>query len=251
MPVLGGINGPNLPSLETINNLIRAICNDAFAGVTSTPGEGQVLTDYVQGTTTNNPFVLNLINSAIRELYRKLRIMSSPSTIQDNYILEGLPVVNGPLGPNQTDPTIQNWIDNSGFWDGSQYWGTFILPTDMLNPLRVWERQSGTTDTFIPMRQKTNGLPPRNQLDRFEEWEWRYERINFVGSILSRDIRIRYQAVLPQFFTPSISYATTYVPIIDCEDFVAYKTAEKIALALGNLKFRKFWPPMPLDTCLI
>jgi hypothetical protein len=40
--------------------------------------------------------------------------------------------------------------------------------------------------------------------------------------------------VFPQFFTASLPYATTYVPIMDCEDFVAYKTAEKVALALNN-----------------
>jgi hypothetical protein len=40
--------------------------------------------------------------------------------------------------------------------------------------------------------------------------------------------------VFPQFFTADLDFTNTFVPIMDCEDFVAYKTAEKITLALGG-----------------
>ena len=37
--------GQATTSLETICNLVRALVNDSQAGVTNTPGEGQIFTD--------------------------------------------------------------------------------------------------------------------------------------------------------------------------------------------------------------
>lgn len=226
--------GPNYPSLAMVMNTVRAVCNDAFAGATSTPGEGQIITNQISGTTTNNPFVLNLLNSSIRELYRKLRIVGGPMLIQDNYILIGLDVVSGPQGPANPDPTIQTFLDNVGYWYGNAYDTALTLPSDLLMPLVLWERTSQTNDTFTPMQEQTDGLPPRNQNDRLTQWEWRSGRINFVGATTPRDIRIRYEGVFPQFFASSLNFSATYIPIQDCEDFVAYTTASKIVFALSN-----------------
>lgn len=226
---------PNFPSLETCLNTLRAICNDSFAGATSTPGEGQILTDVLPGGNTNNPFVLNLLNSAIRELYREIRIAGASSVIQDNYLLLDIPPVNGPLGPSVPDSTVETYFDGvNGYWDGSTFHPNLVTPPDMLMPIRLWERSAGTTDTFREMIQNTNGLAPREQLDRFQDWEWRYERIITCGALQSRDLRLRYQAVMPQFFTQPMTFASTFIPVIDSEDYVAYKTAEKVSLALGR-----------------
>lgn len=225
--------GPNYPALETITNMVRTILNDSFAGATSTPGEGQILTDQVPLTTTNNPMLLNALNSAIRTLYRKLRNVRTPTLIQDNYILTGLPVVNGPLGASVPDPSVQCYLDNSGFFDGSTNHATFLLPTDILMPLALYERLTGTTDTFIPMTEATNGLTPSDQVDRFVDFEWRIDKLFFRGALTSRDLRIRYAGVFPQFFTPSLSFTTTFIPIMDCEDAVAYITSVILARALG------------------
>ena len=226
--------GPNYPSLESLMNTVRAICNDSFAGMTGTAGEGQILADVVPGTTVNNPFILNHLNSAIREVYRKLRNNSTPTLIQDNYILLNLDIISGPLGAGMPDPTIQTYLDNTGYFYGTTYDTTIALPKDLLLPLRLWERLSGTTDTFIPMHQAIDGLPPSWQTDRLENWEWRTDRLNFMGATTPRDIRIRYQGVFPQFFTASMQFAATYVPIMDCEDAVAYLCAKRIAVALGS-----------------
>jgi hypothetical protein len=229
--------GPNLPSLELIANQVRAICNDAFAGSTGVPGEGQIITDQVvsPATSTNvaNPLLLSHMNSAIRTLYRKLRLVATPTLIADNYVLFNCPVINGMYGPNVPDPSTQMHLDNVGFWDGQAYTNTLKLPPDMLQPIRLWERTSTTQDTFQSMNESLDGLPPRDQTDRFVQWEWRGDRINFVGCTQNRDLRIRYEAVFPQFFLPSTNFVNTYVPIMDCEDYVAYEAAQKIAFALG------------------
>lgn len=230
----------HMPSVEQVLNLLRAICNDSFSGATNTPGEGQILTDLVPSTTTTNPFVLQLISSAIRELYRKLKIAGDPLFIQDNFLLTGVPVVNGPLGPSTADPTIQTYVDTSGYFDGSTLNNapTLQLPNDFLSPIKLWERTSATTDTFAPMIEQKYGLSPRNQSDRLVNWEWRSSRINFNGATTIRDIRLRYFCAL---FDPSVNNpagltnaATLYIPVFDCQEFVAYSAASKVSLSLGN-----------------
>jgi hypothetical protein len=55
-----------------------------------------------------------------------------------------------------------------------------------------------------------------------------------VGSTQTNDLRLRYWCALPQFFSSTLDFNTTYVPIIDCVDAVAYKTAVKYATMLGS-----------------
>lgn len=45
---------------------------------------------------------------------------------------------------------------------------------------------------------------------------------------------MRYYASLPQFFSPTLDFSTTYVPVLDCTDAVAYMTAVKYARMLGS-----------------
>ncbi|MGD0844307.1 MAG: hypothetical protein ABSA06_08070, partial [Geobacteraceae bacterium] len=70
--------GQATTSLETIMNLVRAIVNDSQAGVNGVPGEGQIVTD----SPTISPFVLPMLNSSIRKLYRVLRNCGDPVLIK-------------------------------------------------------------------------------------------------------------------------------------------------------------------------
>ena len=238
MPVLPGTTSQNYPTLETILNLIRAMANDSFAGNTGTPGEGQVLTDLYQATQNYNPQLLACFNAAIREMYRKLRNVKAKALIRDNYILLNLPVVNGPLGPSLPDPTVQTFLDFSQYFDGTNRNASFTLPSDLMMPLKLWERQSNTTNVMSPMREAKNGLDAWNQLQELNIWEWREGRINFKGALLPRDIRIKYLAFLPSFFpsnpVPATGYfTTTQIPIFDCEETVAYLTLRNLSIGLN------------------
>ena len=73
MPI-GGL--ANYPSLQVIANLVRSLVNDDKAGATGTPGEGQILTN-------SSVTLQNLMNSAIRDTYRDVRIMGQPTLIKD------------------------------------------------------------------------------------------------------------------------------------------------------------------------
>lgn len=241
MPVLQTNTSQYYPTLELILGLVRSLANDSFSGATSTPGEGQILTDLQGGAgTAYNPMLLNTFNSAIREMYRKLRNVGAPALIRDNFILTGLPVVHGPSGASVADPSVQCNLTFAGFFDGSNLNAGFTLPPDLTEPLMLWERQTGTATDFYPMVQPSNGLDPRNQHEYFRDWEWREGQINFVGCLNSQDLRIRYMAVLPTFFPNPASanyFSSTQIPIFDCEEAVAYLTLKKIATALGSRQY--------------
>jgi len=217
-------------SLETIMDLVRSIVNDAQAGATDTPGEGQIITD----NPAISPFTQPFLNSSIRELYRELRNVGQPTLIKDNILLTGITPFNSPTnGPGGLDPAVQVSIGFEGYFDGVEINSNIILPSDVIVIERVWERQSGTNDKFIPMGQAQFGLPSRFQTPRFREWEWRQDKIWMVGSTVTNDLRLRYWCALPQFFSPTLDLSATFVPIIDCTDAVAYKTAYKYATMLG------------------
>jgi hypothetical protein len=99
---------------------------------------------------------------------------------------------------------------------------------------RVWERQNSTNNSFVPMIQSQFGLPSRPQQPTLVEWEWRNYNLNMVGSTQTRDIRMRYYGSLPTFFSPTLDFTSTFVPIIDCTDAVAYKVAVMYARMLGS-----------------
>jgi len=228
------INSPQAfgsTSLETIMNLVRSLVNDTQAGLTGTPGEGQILTD----NPLVSPFTQPFLNSSIRELYRELRNVGDPQLIFDNVIIEGLPILNSPLnGPGGCDPTVQTILSTVGYFDGVRQWPNFLLPANMLYPTHLWERATGTNDNFESMHQVQDGLPGQQQNQVLGKWEWRNNNINFMGATTQRDIRMRYYGALPTFFSSTLDFSSTYVPIFDCTDALAYMTAVKYARMLGS-----------------
>lgn len=218
-------------SLATIMDLVRSLVNDTQAGATNTPGEGQIFTN----NPSISPFTLPFLNSSIRELYRELRNVGQPTLIKDNVVISGLPVVNSPTnGVGQSDPSVQVYLSTAGFFDGVSINSQFTLPGDLIYPEKLWERQAGTNDNFKPMSQPQFGLEPVAQTPWLGQWEWRGDNIWMPGATQSRDVRLRYWAQLPQFFSATLDFKSTYVPILDCTDAVAYKTAVKYARMLGS-----------------
>lgn len=224
MPV-GGL--ANYPSLNNIANLVRSIVGDDKPGATGIPGEGQILTNA-------SVTLQNFMNSAIRDLYRDVRIMGQPTLIKDNYIVLGVPPVNSSLGVGVMNPAVQVALQYTGFFDGLQMWPNLTLPQDMILPLEVWERQSGTQFPFSQMVQSKSALYPQNQAQWMGNWEWRTDAIWMPGATLSVDLRLRYICSFADLAAPGIDWTQTFVPILDCSEAVAYKTALMVPGRLGG-----------------
>jgi hypothetical protein len=218
-------------SLETICDLIRALINDSQSGATNTPGEGQIFTD----NPAISPFVQPMLNSSIRKMYRMLRNVGEPVLIKDNVILTGLPIINSPTqGLGQSDPSVQTILSPQGYFDGTQIWPNFQLPSDMLYPTKLWERHTGSNDPFREMDAPSGGLDSLLQGPKLRQWEWRNLNLNFRGATRQVDIRMRYYCSLPQFFSQTLDFNTTFVPVPDCTDFLAYDVATTYARMLGS-----------------
>lgn len=215
------------PSLETISNLVRSLVDDDKRGATGTPGEGQILTD---GSVT----LQNFMNSAIRETYREIRIVGQPTLIRDNYVLYNVPVVNSPLGSGVMNPAVQTSLQFTGYFDGLLFNQIPVLPADLIFPLELWERQSGTQDPFGLMKQSTGALTPRNQGHRLGEWEWRGDAIWFNGATQLRDLRIRYICTFADLASSAIDWNLTYVPVMDSQEAIADKIVLRYAARLGS-----------------
>lgn len=224
MPI-GGQN--NYPSLNQIANLARTLVNDDKRGATGTPGEGQILTN-------SSVTLQNLMNSAIRETYRDVRIMGQPTLIKDNYILFGLTPVNSSLGVGVMNPAVQVSLQFVGYFDGLEFHPNLALPADLILPLEMWERQNGTQNPFGMMRQSTGALTPRNQTYAFGDWEWRTDSIWMNGAIIARDVRLRYISTFADLATPNIDWTQTFVPIMDSQEAIADKIVARYAPRMGS-----------------
>jgi hypothetical protein len=223
-------DGGLYPSLSGIANYVRALINDSQAGATNTPGEGQIFTD----DPAVSPFVQPMINASIREVYRELRNIGAPTLIKDNVIITGLTPVFGANGLGSPDPAVQVYLSYSGYFDGNTINSNLYLPSDLLYPTEVWERQTTTNNPFRKMQQPQDGMPSRSQGPTLGQWEWRNDNIWFVGSTQTNDVRLRYYCALPQFFGATLDFESTFVPVLDSLDALALKTAVKYARMLGS-----------------
>lgn len=212
------------PTLATVANLARVFLNDF-----QNSGAGIITTD-------TSPQTLPALNSAIRELYRKLRLVGAPTLIRDN--------VRRDLPANAvTGPSIQTNLSQQGYFDGAVVQPSPALPSDLLYPMELWEQQTGSSLPFVRMEQPQFGIPsPYQQSFMLGMWEWRGgatftagagggDALWFIGALVPITIRMRYLAAMLQF-TSEATFSSTYIPVMDCEDFLAYRVAEKVAFAL-------------------
>jgi len=233
------------PTLETIANLVRVFLKDWQAGRNNIPGEGQITTD----DPNVSPQTLPTLNSAIRWVYRKLRNVGDPRVIRDNV------QVNIPAN-SVTGPNIQTYLTYNGYFDGGVLNASPVLPPDLMFPLELFEQQttSVTNLPFVRMNQPQFGLQSRNQTFALGDWEWRNNpttnsslvltpgtvnppaAIFFIGTLSQVTVRMRYIASMTTFASlVAADYPNVYVPIIDCEEAVAYRAAYIISSALSGM----------------
>jgi hypothetical protein len=202
------------PVVEDVLNLTRVHLNDTQAGATNTPGEGRTFTD-------SAPFTVPCLNAAIRHLSRRLPNNSSKTFIKDNVILT--PVT----GVTNTDPGLQCFIGFQGYFDGVNMNAAPVLPPDCLAVLELWQRTSGSNMPFQRTSQPKDGLGSHYPTNYIYEWEYRQDRINFVGATSTLDFRIRYEAMIvtPISATNVAQFSQITINIEDSTDALALLTA--------------------------
>lgn len=195
---------------EYVLNLTRSILNDAAQNIA-----GNLLAD-------TQPYTFVYLNSAYQFLQDEL-VNNGVETFKKETVLASVtPVAN-------TDPATQVFIYDQGYNDGGTTHATPALPSDLIVPIRLWERQSGTNSYFVEMQRANDGLPSVAKGSFNVYWEWRTDGIYMPGSLSTEDIRMSYLAYLPD-----LTDGTSPIQIRRATNALAYLTAAEFALARGS-----------------
>lgn len=205
------IGQPSLfPTLDTIMQLVRSLVRDTFPGVNGQ--QGRIFTNDAQ-------FTKPLLNEALRWLNRKLRNEGVKYPIRD-----GVVIFDIPPQATQNPQTFVN-VSFDGYFDGLVQHGTKKLPGDLMQPLVLRQRVSGTNASFTEVSQSQEYLYSGQPQQAFCQWEWRDYAIWLNGANQTMDLMLRYAAgQLPINALPA-DFSTTIIHIQDCEDALAHRMA--------------------------
>jgi hypothetical protein len=181
-----------------ITSLVRSLLNDAA---------GNLFTDTV---------LLPYVNAAYRKAQRSLANVQSGSFLTDNVLI----VVSAVA---KVDPSVQVSITDATAPPNQ-------LPPDLLVPVKLWERASGSSDDFVEMTDLTDhdGLPSEPQAESLRYWEWCADGLYFIGATQDRQIRLRYQKSYPDLVD-----STSAVLIRHSQEALAYGAAAMAGAARG------------------
>lgn len=206
------------PTIEDVTTLWRSIVNDTFPGISGT--QGRIATD-------SAPFTLPFLNSAIRNLSRRLRNEGVTFPIKDGVVLGNIPPVVA------ASPAVFINIGFNGTNNGTTTSSTPFLPGDCMQVYLVRQRVTGSNLPFVVMPEAAGGLQSGYQNQWLGQWEWRQFAIWMNGSLQAQDIMIRYLSGQPPLNTPASAFATTPIFILDSADALACLMAEMYGRARG------------------
>jgi len=182
---------PGLPSsaytsVESVLNLARVLVNDALVTI-----GGEILTD-------NAVFTFPLLNFAATYLCNELTNNGMKLFTMETVLTPILAIA-------VNDPGTQVNVSDTGYFDGVSNHQFPQLPTNLQEPVDLWERQTGSLAQWQKMIPRPDGLPSVIQNATLGIWEYRGEALYFTGATQSNDVRIRYTTTGIQFVTPNDS----------------------------------------------
>jgi hypothetical protein len=211
MPVVA--QGP-FPLVENALQCARVICNDAAQSIL-----GNLLAD-------NQPFTLPMCDLAFKTMRKMLTQHGVNSLVKYATASNLLPVAT-------TDPTTQVQLMYSGYFDGVQNWASPTLPSDMIEPLEVWERAHVSvgvnTSSWQPVTQAADSISTRAQVASFRIWDWENNILFLPGAVQPNDLKFKYLIA-----TPRLISTTQQIPIVDCEMAMGALIAELLSMGRGG-----------------
>ena len=213
MPVL---SSSAYNTADDVLTRVRTICND------SEVQGGDVITDTA-------PFAFDLLNAGFERVQLELAKYGVEVDTTETWLI-GLPTMP------TIDPEARMVIDDTGCniiypnGVGTSFSSTPALPSDLILPLKLWERQTGTTDQAAPLKQPNAGLLPFSQDLYLRQWEWEADGIRTLGATQSLDLKLKYEKHLPKLVSP-----TDPVPIRGVVNAAAYFCALIFAEGRGGV----------------
>jgi hypothetical protein len=199
------------PTLDHVLRLARVYTNDAAQTL-----DGNLLA-------LTQPYTLEYVNSAWHKLQDELAEAGAPR-LEREVILPQVPIASA------LDPAVQVSVSYTGSNDGALLWSSPILPQDLMEPMRLHERQAGMIGNFIPMKPAADGLPRVVQGQRLRWWDWKDDSLYFTGATQLNDLLLRYYAYLPEI--PNDPKAQ--LGILRCQRAMGFYIAGEFAAARGS-----------------
>lgn len=195
---------------------MRSILND------SEVQGGDVFTDTA-------PFAFEILNAAYERVQSELSSVGVETYTTDAWLL-GLPSMP------RVDPEARLIVDDTGTsitypnGIGDTFSLSPQLPTDLVLPVKLWERQNNTANfTGPPMRQPNDGLLNMAQQTFLIDWEWKADGLRFRGAMQVQDVKVKYEKMLPQLVA-----VTDPVPIRGVTNAAAYWAAKIFTESRGG-----------------
>lgn len=136
--------------------------------------------------------ILTRLNDTSQQIYTDTVLLpfiqDSADELQAMLDLYGILVLEHVTSPPIIVPQLQNYVPGTRVSMKS----LGLLPNDMLEPQRMSERLSGTTDLFMPMIPR-QWEPDILLTDALRYWVYREEDIFLVGANTNRDVLIYYK----------------------------------------------------------
>lgn len=219
------IVGSSFTTVGAIVQAARAIINDSqIAG-------GDILTDTYSGT-------IPLVNIAYRNVQKELAAVGV-QTFLDYCWLLAIPPVPQPDPECRvlvTDTGTQITYPNLAVFNpvpSPLNFNTPRLPSDLIVPLKLWERPNGTTLFPVPMNQPNDGNLTLAQQTYLIDWEWASyqsgDALIFRGALQAQDVKVKYEKALP-----NVAIVSDPVPIRGVDNAAAYQVAKAFSSGRGS-----------------
>jgi hypothetical protein len=202
--------GNPYPSINAIMNVARARLNDTANSI-----DGDLLTN-------DAPAAQTYLTMAFH-WYQEMCAAAGVETLIKSTVLSGFPA------RATQDVADEAWITWEGCSDGVNQYESLVLPQDMIQPLSIWRRPSGTINTFgTPMKLADDGLPTWFDCHVFD---WRQDGIYLYAEQYAQDFRLRYSAYQPEL---DIAQPNSLVPMMRCENQMGARVAFEFCSALSG-----------------
>ncbi len=105
---------------------------------------------------------------------------------------------------------------------------TPVLPADLIVPIGLEERPTGSGALFSPMHEREE-LPSRDQGNSLIDWTWEEEGIKLVGALVNTDVKITYQKSVG-----AVAASGDSIYILGSRLFLAARTGSLAATIIGR-----------------
>jgi hypothetical protein len=214
MPIPPPVPTAPYDTVDSVLNLVRSKMLDTIGSLA-----GDILTDA-------QPFMQEYTNAGWRELQFFLATLGY-SAFKIPFLGLAYPVVDS------TDPALYTSLNWSQFINAS---GTnyappvvAVLPQNMILPLKVSERITGTLSRFSKMEMAKDSLPEVRKGVYNGWWLWENNTLYMPGSIYSMDLKMELAIYLPDFVTTGpVYWYQQPVPIMRAKTALALYIADEI-----------------------